>query len=185
MSQKMNSAAEKKDRPDEVNLGWCVLLDELKAKEGIESDMGLADTLGVSRAFLSAIRRFQRNMPVTLAEKILMRLGRNLTQQELLMFIPLRIQKHTFLRRSSQAKDIIVQSSQGMCELCNTPAPFVLPNGLPYLEAHHVTPLSNGGEDTIENIVALCPNCHRKVELCPTEYDLKILAEKASTHSKS
>jgi len=29
------------------------------------------------------------------------------------------------------------------------------------LELHHIIPLSEGGEDTIENSVLLCPNCHR------------------------
>jgi len=24
-------------------------------------------------------------------------------------------------------------------------------------------PLSEGGEDTLENAIALCPNCHRKM----------------------
>ena len=32
----------------------------------------------------------------------------------------------------------------------------------PYLEVHHKIRLSDGGEDTIDNVVALCPNCHRK-----------------------
>ncbi|MFU8787539.1 MAG: HNH endonuclease [Methylobacter sp.] len=30
------------------------------------------------------------------------------------------------------------------------------------MEVHHIVPLSQGGEDTIEYVVALCPNCHRK-----------------------
>jgi hypothetical protein len=28
------------------------------------------------------------------------------------------------------------------------------------LEIHHLDPVSNGGEDTPENLLALCPNCH-------------------------
>lgn len=35
-------------------------------------------------------------------------------------------------------------------------------NGEPYLEVHHVIPLSQNGEDTLENAEALCPNCHRE-----------------------
>ncbi|EKM6788635.1 HNH endonuclease, partial [Escherichia coli] len=32
---------------------------------------------------------------------------------------------------------------------------------IPYLEVHHVIPLSKGGADTPENCVALYPNCHK------------------------
>lgn len=43
------------------------------------------------------------------------------------------------------------------------PAPFKRESGSPFLEAHHVRRLADGGEDTIENAVALCPNCHREL----------------------
>lgn len=51
----------------------------------------------------------------------------------------------------------------GICELCKESAPFFTKYGDPYLESHHVTPLSAGGVDHMDNIIALCPNCHRKV----------------------
>ncbi|MGB4922720.1 MAG: HNH endonuclease signature motif containing protein, partial [Candidatus Nitrotoga sp.] len=31
----------------------------------------------------------------------------------------------------------------------------------PYLEVHHKMQLAKGGEDTVENALGLCPNCHR------------------------
>ncbi|WP_080666815.1 HNH endonuclease signature motif containing protein [Variovorax paradoxus] len=34
--------------------------------------------------------------------------------------------------------------------------------GDPYLEVHHITPLALGGDDTVDNAWALCPNCHRE-----------------------
>ena len=49
----------------------------------------------------------------------------------------------------------------GVCDLCEIVAPFVKNDGTPYLECHHIVWLANGGEDTIANTVALCPNCHR------------------------
>ena len=53
--------------------------------------------------------------------------------------------------------------SQGCCEDCKNPAPFKRKlDASPFLEVHHKQPLSNGGEDTVENTIALCPNCHRK-----------------------
>ena len=35
-------------------------------------------------------------------------------------------------------------------------------NKEPFLEVHHVKSLSDGGEDTLDNVIALCPNCHRE-----------------------
>lgn len=53
--------------------------------------------------------------------------------------------------------------AHGICQDCGCPAPFLRKSdGLPYLEVHHIVPLAKKGEDTVENTVALCPNCHRK-----------------------
>lgn len=53
--------------------------------------------------------------------------------------------------------------ADGTCQLCNLAAPFRDRNGEPFLEIHHIIPLEEGGTDTIENVAALCPNCHRKM----------------------
>lgn len=46
--------------------------------------------------------------------------------------------------------------------------------GQPFLEVHHIHYLSNGGNDTIDNVIALCPNCHRKIpQLELEEYKIK------------
>jgi 5-methylcytosine-specific restriction protein A len=50
----------------------------------------------------------------------------------------------------------------GHCGGCGNPAPFKRSDGSGYLEVHHRIPLSEGGPDTVENAVALCPNCHRE-----------------------
>ena len=42
-------------------------------------------------------------------------------------------------------------------------APFARADGDAYLATHHVVWLAQGGSDTVENTVALCPNCHRKM----------------------
>lgn len=57
----------------------------------------------------------------------------------------------------------VLQRANGNCEECREAAPFFRSsNGTPYLEVHHRKQLSDGGDDTVENAVALCPNCHRK-----------------------
>lgn len=62
--------------------------------------------------------------------------------------------------------DVIVEvlaRANGLCELCGVPAPFLRASDLsPYLEVHHKIPLADGGDDTVENAIAVCPNCHRE-----------------------
>jgi len=57
----------------------------------------------------------------------------------------------------------VLARAKGVCQACKKPAPFLKKsNGEPYLEVHHVKQLADGGEDTVENAIAVCPNCHRK-----------------------
>ena len=57
----------------------------------------------------------------------------------------------------------VLHMTDGTCEVCGCDAPFVRPDGEPYLEVHHVLPLAAGGPDTVDNAVACCPNCHRQL----------------------
>lgn len=71
--------------------------------------------------------------------------------------------------------------ANGLCQLCGQRAPFSNKEGSPYLECHHIEWISSGGSDTIENTVALCPNCHRKMHVLNLSSDiekLKIQAKK-------
>lgn len=63
--------------------------------------------------------------------------------------------------RLPQVVAYVRQRAKGMCELCTAHAPFTDDDGEPFLEVHHVVTLANGGPDTPENAVAVCPNCHR------------------------
>lgn len=65
--------------------------------------------------------------------------------------------------RDPAVKEWVLKEAMGICECCRNPAPFCFPDGTPYLEVHHVIPLSDGGPDTVSNTVALCPNCHREM----------------------
>lgn len=65
--------------------------------------------------------------------------------------------------------------ANGKCQLCGEDAPFTDKYGKPYLETHHIEWLSKGGADTIENTVALCPNCHRKMHVLDLEEDVQRL----------
>ena len=66
----------------------------------------------------------------------------------------------------------------GICQLCGKSAPFKDGKGNPYIESHHVVWLSRGGPDAIDNVVALCPNCHKKMHILDLPQDVqKLLAE--------
>ena len=64
--------------------------------------------------------------------------------------------------------------ADGHCELCGEKAPFEM-NGVPYLEIDHIVSLSAGGLDTVDNVVALCPNCHRKKHCLSLEEDINTI----------
>lgn len=51
--------------------------------------------------------------------------------------------------------------ARGRCEFCSHLG-FVREDGRIYIETHHVFSLAQGGRDSIDNVVALCPNHHRE-----------------------
>lgn len=65
--------------------------------------------------------------------------------------------------RSPNVVAWVLQQAAGVCDACKMPAPFTSVAGRPYLEVHHVKRLADGGPDVVENAVALCPNCHRRL----------------------
>lgn len=62
--------------------------------------------------------------------------------------------------RSAVVRQLVMARSQGRCEWCGQPG-FIKHDGQVYLESHHVVPLHQDGDDTVENVIALCPNDHR------------------------
>lgn len=164
-----------------MNQRWNELLDELKVKEGFTSDAALARSLSISRAFISSLRHDRCSVPIALGREIFSRLGRTLTPQDETLFVAKQVARVT---RTIEVNPVTrVQAllrANGRCQLCQQEAPFTLRDGSPYLEAHHIVPLGKGGKDDLSNLVALCPNCHRKLHFVPTEADLTVLSEAAS-----
>ncbi|HFQ4922432.1 TPA: HNH endonuclease [Vibrio vulnificus] len=71
-------------------------------------------------------------------------------------------------RRDPDVVAEVLYRAEGFCEKCKEKAPFIKrSNGEPYLEVHHIIPLSQGGLDSLENVISLCPNCHRKIHFGP------------------
>jgi 5-methylcytosine-specific restriction protein A len=65
-----------------------------------------------------------------------------------------------FIRNTEVRKHVLARA-RGKCEWCSQFG-FIMADGGIYLETHHVIPLSEKGDDTHKNVVALCPNHHRE-----------------------
>lgn len=72
----------------------------------------------------------------------------------------------TIVKRYNRNPDVIAEAlfrAEGKCQACEKKGPFLsAKTNKPFLEVHHKTPLSENGDDTVENVIALCPNCHRE-----------------------
>lgn len=108
--------------------------------------------------------------------------AKNLSDQELLRKAKnaKKISSHRTLTTQRYERDANIavytkRRAQGKCDLCKEDAPFKDKNGDPYLENHHITWLSQGGEDSIENTVALCPNCHKRMHILNSSSDVQRL----------
>lgn len=119
---------------------------------------------------------------IALLEKTRARTTRKLSTDELVKHLknapikPSTVQtKATSYYRNQYVTEFVRRRANGHCELCGNKGPFIIGEGLPFLEVHHVKWLSDGGDDTVENTVALCPNCHRKMHLLNLSEDVNRL----------
>ena len=71
--------------------------------------------------------------------------------------------KRNVYQRSRDVRAYVLARAHGKCEGCASAAPFYRPDGSPYLEPHHLRRVSDGGPDHPARVIALCPNCHRRV----------------------
>jgi 5-methylcytosine-specific restriction protein A len=73
--------------------------------------------------------------------------------------------------RNEYVAELARRRANGVCQFCDSPAPFKNKKGEPYLEVHHIIWLARGGPDTLDNTVALCPNCHKRMHVLDEEKD--------------
>ena len=86
----------------------------------------------------------------------------------------------TAYRRSMYVVEFVRRRSNGVCALCQRAAPFSDSRGIPFLECHHIDWLRNGGSDSVDNAVAVCPNCHRKMHVVNDPDDVVALKAAAT-----
>lgn len=125
------------------------LTDKWAAKRAALGDLGAMET------------RFQREVTQVQADSSAARQARIEGAPK----IPAKVKVVTeiYIRNPDVVAEVLARS-KGICELCTKAAPFVRRSDhTPYLEVHHRLRLADGGEDTVENAIALCPNCHREL----------------------
>jgi 5-methylcytosine-specific restriction enzyme A len=85
----------------------------------------------------------------------------------------------TFFVRDQQVRKNVIKRAKGRCEHCGELG-FRKADGSHYIEAHHIISLAKQGPDTLENVIAVCPNHHREAhfgegwEQLETEFKAKL-----------
>ncbi len=111
-------------------------------------------------------------------ERLLTLLGKKTPQ-------PPKITRGTYYYRDPNLAALVKKLANGVCDLCVLEAPFLNKVGHPYLECHHIEPRAKGGPDILENVVALCPNCHKKMDILDLSEDRKKLLFIAKNRAES
>ena len=82
-------------------------------------------------------------------------------------------------KRNPYVAEYYRRRANGICDLCGEESPIIKSDGSRYLESHHIKWLSEGGLDDVTNVVALCPNCHKKVHIEKRKEDITFLKRRA------
>ncbi len=65
------------------------------------------------------------------------------------------------IKRDNKVRAYVLKRAKGKCEYCSVEG-FVTANGRFYVETHHIIALCDSGHDTVDNVIALCPQHHRQ-----------------------
>ena len=80
---------------------------------------------------------------------------------------------HLMVERSRALVDFVKASSHWICDICSSD--FAARYGVEYIEAHHKTPISTLTSEhrvRAEDLVLLCPNCHKAVHIIMKQSEL-------------
>jgi len=65
-------------------------------------------------------------------------------------------------KRSAYLMSLIKKYRNYTCQFC--PTKIIKEHGGYYIEACHIVPKANNGKDTLNNILVLCPTCHKRFD---------------------
>lgn len=90
------------------------------------------------------------------------------------------------VKKNSRISKLVLVNSQYQCAADNTHTTFNTAKGVPYMEGHHLIPCTYSNAqnfwktkgrniDCVENIVCLCPTCHRKIHFGSSDEKRKLI----------
>jgi 5-methylcytosine-specific restriction protein A len=126
-------------------------------REGIQRDAIVFELRPLS-AIVEATEQTQETDPPKTLDEL-----RALAKAAAAVVSPTITSVRNIYQRSRDVRSYVLARAAGNCEGCKTPAPFMRKDGSPYLEPHHIRRVSDGGPDDPSFVIALCPNCHRRV----------------------
>ncbi|PWI31091.1 HNH endonuclease [Vibrio albus] len=79
--------------------------------------------------------------------------------------------------RDNKLSHLVKKKNNFMCQVCGFT--FLLPNGKPYAEAHHLMPLGkeHNGPDIEGNMICVCPNHHAMLDYCTLSLDVNFIVK--------
>lgn len=71
-------------------------------------------------------------------------------------------------KRNQKVRYDAIEKANFSCEISNSHESFLTDEGIRYMEGHHLIPLKvqstySNSLDIVDNIICLCPNCHREI----------------------
>lgn len=158
-------------------LGYIEIIRSIR--EIIEQVLPVQDPLRLidAHSFVWIInqKRFREWTPTTEEEAIIEKQTEDYIQKKISGSGGKSSRSTTVYLRSTEVVKETKRRAGGICQYCNKPAPFSDKHGDPYLEVHHIKWLSRGGEDSTDNTVALCPNCHTRMHILDDPKDREYL----------
>lgn len=94
----------------------------------------------------------------------------------------------TTYKRNPIVRKKVLQDALGFCQIDNEHETFISRTGeLPYLEVHHLIPMMYQASyeinlDMVDNMIAICPNCHRKLHYSVKDDEYEQLVKKLYTN---
>lgn len=140
-----------------INYRWILFGEKPKEKLWAESHIISSPSLDIDYLPLNSIlKKAKKQYDAKLAKY-----SRHINGTKSKSEVPIKVYVHF---NDPRVRIFAIERAKGKCEICASPAPFRrASDGSPYLEIHHKKPLNLGGEDTPDNIIVVCPNCHRKI----------------------
>jgi len=122
----------------------------------------------------NSVRRGQpMHQPYKLAQQDLQILGLDLNNLKPVQQNLLKTRTTKTYERNPMLATQCRDSANGVCSVCGRTVSnvnnvnFDVSQNIPELQVHHITPLARNGPDVIGNMIAICPDCHRRIHLAP------------------